>query len=38
LRFTGQLDKLALTIARPKLSPEDVKKLIETGRNNRANE
>ena len=35
-RFTGKLDKLTLTINRPKLSPEDVKKL--TGalhRNNR---
>jgi len=26
-RFTGKLDKLTLTIDRPKLSPEDIKKL-----------
>jgi len=26
-RFTGTLDKLTLTIDRPKLSPEDIKKL-----------
>jgi len=37
-RFTGKLDKLTLTIDRPKLSPEDVKKLMATGRNNRASE
>jgi arylsulfatase A-like enzyme len=37
-RFTGKLDKLTLTIDRPKLSPEDIEKLTETGRNNRASE
>ncbi len=37
-RFTGKLDKLTLTIDRPKLSPEDIKKLTETQRNNRASE
>jgi len=26
-RFTGRIDKLTLTIDRPKLSPEDIKKL-----------
>ncbi|MFC1740764.1 hypothetical protein ACFL0N_04745 [Pseudomonadota bacterium] len=26
-RFTGKLDKLTLTIDRPKLSPDDIKKL-----------
>jgi len=37
-KFTGTLDKLTLTIDRPKLSPEDIKKLETTGRNNRASE
>src|SRR5262249_38179661 len=37
-KFTGKIDKLTLTIDRPKLSPEDVKKLETTGRNNRASE
>jgi len=37
-RFTGKLDKLTLTIDRPQLSPEDVKKLMEAQRNNRASE
>jgi arylsulfatase len=37
-RFTGKLDKLTLTIDRPQLSPEDVQKLMETQRNNRASE
>ena len=36
--FTGKLDKLTLTIDRPKLSPEDIKKLMATGRNNPASE
>lgn len=26
-KFTGKLDKLTLTIDRPKLSPEDIRKL-----------
>ena len=37
-RFTGKLDKLTLSIERPKLSPGDIKKLMETQRNNRASE
>jgi arylsulfatase len=37
-RFTGKLDKLTLTIDRPKLTPEDIRKLKEATRNNRASE
>ena len=37
-RFTGKLNKLTLTIDRPKLSPEDEKKLKEAQRNNKASE
>ena len=37
-RFTGKLDKLTLTITRPKLSPAVVKKLMENQRNNRPSE
>ena len=37
-RFTGKLDKLTLTIDRPKLSPEDEKKLMEAERNNHMSE
>jgi arylsulfatase len=37
-RFTGKLDKLTLTIDRPKLSPEDEKRLMEAQRNNHASE
>ena len=37
-KFTGKLDKLTLTIDRPKLTPEDMRKLETTGRNNRASE
>jgi arylsulfatase len=37
-RFTGTLDKLTLTINRPTLSPEDVKKLMATRGNNKASE
>jgi arylsulfatase len=37
-RFTGRLDKLTLTIDRPKLTPEDVQKLKAATRNNRASE
>ena len=29
-RFTGKLNKLKLTIDRPKLTPEDVKQLINS--------
>lgn len=36
--FTGKLDKLTLTIDRPQLSSEDVRKLMAAGRNNRASE
>ena len=36
--FTGKLNKVTLTIDRPKLSPEDVKKLEMAQRNNRASE
>ena len=37
-RFTGKLDKLTLTIDRPKLSPEDIKKLRAAIHNNPASE
>jgi arylsulfatase len=37
-RFTGKLDKLTMTIDRPKLSPEDIKKLEMATRNNKASE
>ncbi len=37
-RFTGKLQKLTLTIDRPKLSPEDEKRLMEAQRNNRVSE
>jgi arylsulfatase len=30
--FTGKLNKVSLTIERPKLSPDDVKRLMETAR------
>jgi arylsulfatase A-like enzyme len=36
--FTGKLDKLTLTIDRPKLTPEDEKRLMAAQRNNRASE
>ncbi len=36
--FTGKLVKLTLKIDRPKLSPEDEKRLLESQRNNRASE
>lgn len=36
--FTGKFSKVTLTINRPKLSPEDVKKLNEAQRNNRVSE
>ena len=29
-KFTGKIDKITLTIDRPKLSPEDIKKLQQT--------
>jgi hypothetical protein len=37
-RFTGKLDKFTLKIDRPTLSPEDIEKLKEATRNNRAAE
>jgi hypothetical protein len=37
-KFTGKLDKLTLTIDRPKLSPEDIKKLKMAMHNNPASE
>ncbi len=37
-RFNGNLDKLTLTINRPQLSPEDIKKLETAQRNNRVSE
>ena len=37
-RFTGKLDKLTLTIDRPKLTPQDEKKLMDAQRNNHMSE
>ncbi len=37
-KFTGTLEKLTLTIDRPKLSPADIEKLKAASRNNRAAE
>jgi arylsulfatase len=37
-KFTGKLDKLTLTIDRPQLSPEDIKKLEQAQRNNKVSE
>jgi arylsulfatase A-like enzyme len=36
--FTGKINKITLTIDRPKLSPEDIKKLQEAQRNNKMSE
>ena len=36
--FTGKLNKITLTIDRPKLSPEDIKKLEAAQRNNKVSE
>lgn len=36
--FTGKIGKITLTIDRPKLSPDDVKKLEAAQRSNRASE
>ncbi len=36
--FTGKIDKITLTVDRPKLSPEDMKKLEQAQRNNKASE
>jgi arylsulfatase A-like enzyme len=37
-KFTGKLNKLTLTIDRPKLTPADIKKLEAAGRNNKVSE
>ncbi len=37
-RFTGQLNKLTLTIDRPKLTPADEKWLMKAQRNNKVSE
>ena len=37
-KFTGKLNKLTLTIDRPKLTPEDEKRLMEAERNNKMSE
>jgi arylsulfatase len=36
--FTGKIDEITLTIDRPQLSPEDIKKLETAQRNNRVSE
>jgi arylsulfatase len=36
--FTGKLDRVTLTIDRPKLMPEDEKKLMEAQRSQKASE
>ena len=36
--FTGKLVTLKLDIDRPRLTPDDMKRLEESGRNNRASE
>jgi len=36
--FSGKINKITLTIDRPKLTPEDIKKLKAATRNNRASE
>jgi len=35
-KFTGKLNKITLTIDRPKLSPEDIKKLEQAAREKKA--
>jgi len=37
-KSTGKLEKLTLTIDRPKLTPEDEKKLMQAQRNNKTSE
>jgi len=37
-KFTGKINKITLTIDRPKLSPEDEKKLMQAQRSNRVSE
>jgi arylsulfatase len=36
--FTGKINKITLTIDRPQLSPEDIKKLESAMRNNKTSE
>jgi arylsulfatase len=36
--FTGKIDKITLTVDRPKLTPEDEKRLMEAQRNNKVSE
>ncbi len=36
--FTGKINKITLTIDRPKLTPEDEKKLMQAQRNNKTSE
>jgi hypothetical protein len=37
-KFTGKIDKITLMISRPKLTPEDEKKLMQAQRNNKVSE
>ena len=37
-KFTGKINKITLTVDRPKLTPEDIKKLEGAQRNNKASE
>ncbi len=37
-KFTGKLDKMTLSIDRPKLTPEDEKRLMQAQRNNKVSE
>ncbi len=37
-KFTGTLDKITLTVDRPQLTPEDIKKLEAAQRNNKTSE
>ena len=36
--FNGKIEKITLTVERPKLTPEDVKRLTEAERNNKVSE
>ena len=37
-KFTGKINKITLTVERPKLTPEDEKKLMQAQRNNKTSE
>jgi hypothetical protein len=37
-KFTGKINKITLTVDRPKLTPEDEKKLMQAQRNNKTSE